>query len=350
VIAPAATASLGHSFNTFFNAVGKFFSDLAAVHWGALIIALLFFGANLTLRSRAFLHALKAAYPKAKIQWRRIWGAYFAAIGFNNIVPARGGDLIKLFLVRSSIEDSTFATCYAAFWCESVFDATVGILTLIYAFTQGVFPKPPSFAKLNSFDISWLASNFRLTLFLLTLLGIGLVVLFAVLSVRVQAFWARVRQGLTILFDRRRYFREVVPFLVVAWWCRFASFWFFLEAFRIGASVQHVLLVFGVNQVAGAVPFTPGGAGVQQALFVKVFSPRHIATPPTVIAYSVGQQIAISAFTAGVGLLSVIFIFRFRSFKEVLHAGREAQQAEKDARERANSPLSPRARSMRTRA
>ena len=54
--------------------------------------------------------------------------------------------------------------------------------------------------------------------------------------------------------------------------CRFAAFWFLLDAFRVGGSVQNVLLVFGVNQVAGAVPFTPGGAGVQQALLVKVFA------------------------------------------------------------------------------
>ncbi len=54
--------------------------------------------------------------------------------------------------------------------------------------------------------------------------------------------------------------------------CRFAAFWFLLDAFGVGGSVEKVLLVFGVKQVAGAVPFTPGGPGVQQALLVKVFA------------------------------------------------------------------------------
>ena len=66
--------------------------------------------------------------------------------------------------------------------------------------------------------------------------------------------------------------------------CRFAAFWFLLDAFRVGGSVENVLLVFGVNQVAGAVPFTPGGAGVQQALLVKVFATqrrRRPSWPPT---------------------------------------------------------------------
>ena len=47
------------------------------------------------------------------------------------------------------------------------------MLVLIFAFTQGVFPKPPDFSKLSSFDISYLAEHFRLTLFLITALGVA---------------------------------------------------------------------------------------------------------------------------------------------------------------------------------
>jgi uncharacterized protein (TIRG00374 family) len=328
-----ASTSVGQSVDSFFDAVGQFFSDLAAVHWPSLLLGLLFFGLNLTLRSRAFFHSLRAAYPAVRFQWRRVWGAYFAAVGFNNVVPARGGDVIKLFLTRSSIPGARYPTVAAAFFVESVFDASVGVLVLVFAFTQGVFPKPPDFSKLSSFDISYLAEHFRLTLFLITALAaIGLLA-FALLSVRLQAFWDRVRQGVTILSDRPRYLREVAAWQAVAWVCRFVAFWFFLDAFRVGGSVENVLLVFAVNQVAGAVPFTPGGAGVQQALLVKVFASS--APTAVVAAYSVGQQIAIAAFTASVGLGAIVFIFRFRSFKEVLHAGRASQEAER-AQERAS--------------
>ena len=331
----SASASIGHSLTVFFDAVGKFFSDLAAVHWAPLLLGLLFFGLNLTLRSRAYFNSLRAAYPTTRFRWRRIWGAYFAAVGFNNVVPARGGDIIKLFLTRSSIPAATYPTVGAAFFVESIFDACVGVLVLIFAFTQGVFPKPPEFAKLSSFDISYLAEHFRFTLFLITALGVLGLFAFAMLSARFKAFWVRVRQGVTILSDRPRYLREVASLQAVAWMARFAAFWFMLDAFRVGGSVKNVLLVFGVNQVAGAVPFTPGGAGVQQALLVKVFA--HSASTTVVAAYSVGQQIAIAAFTALVGLGAVIFIFRFRSFGEVLHAGRASREAEREA-ERAGVP------------
>ena len=113
------------------------------------------------------------------------------------------------------------------------------------------------------------------------------------LSVRVKRFWERVRQGLTILRDRGRYFREVWLVQLAAWGFRFTAFWFLLEAFGVGGSVKNVLLVLGVNAVSALVPFTPQGAGVQQALLAKVFadtaSRRHVA------AYSVGQQVAIGA-------------------------------------------------------
>jgi uncharacterized protein (TIRG00374 family) len=328
-LAVVASTSITHSLDAFVEAAGQFFSDLAAVHWGALALGLTFFALNLSLRSRAFFHSLRAAYPAVSFQWRRIWGAYLAAVGFNNVVPARGGDIIKLFLTRSSIPGSTYPTVAAAFFVESLFDIAVGILVLLFAFTQGVFPKPPDFSKLNSFDISYLAEHFRFTLFLITLLAVLGLVAFALLSVRVRAFWARVRQGLTILTDRRRYLREVVTLQAAGWLCRFTAFWLLLDAFRVGGSVQNVLLVFAVNQVAGAVPFTPGGAGVQQALLVKVFATS--GTAAVVAAYSVGQQIAIAAFTALAGLGAVVFIFRFRSFKEVITAGRASREAEREA-------------------
>jgi uncharacterized membrane protein YbhN (UPF0104 family) len=109
------------------------------------------------------------------------------------------------------------------------------------------------------------------------------------------------------------------------WAFRFTAFWFMLEAFNVGASVRNVLLVLGVNAVGAAVPFTPQGAGVTQALFVKVF--HGTAAGATVAAYSVGQQIAIAALTFTIGFLALVFIFRVRSFKEVIERGRADRQA-----------------------
>ena len=91
--------------------------------------------------------------------------------------------------------------------------------------------------------------------------------------------------------------------------------------------MRNVLLVLGVNAVAAVVPFTPGGAGVQQALLVKVFAGA--AAGATVAAYSVGQQIVIAVTTLGVGFVALVAIFRIRSFKEaVRHGSRRARARE----------------------
>jgi uncharacterized protein (TIRG00374 family) len=307
----------------FFDAVGDFLGNLAAVNWPQLLLGLVAFGIYLSFRALASFHILRAAYPDVTIPFRRVWGAYFAAYGFNNVVPARGGDVVRLFLTRSAVPGSSYPAVGSSFAVELIFDAVIGGLVLCFAFTQGVFPKPPDFAQLPAFDIAFFAGNMRFTLFLLTVLGILALVAFAVLSARVRAFWARVRQGLTILRDRRRYLREVFAVQLVGWLFRFTAFFLLLEAFGVGGSVRNVLLVLGVNAVAAAIPFTPGGAGVQQALLAKVFSGT--AAGGTVAAYSVGAQIAIAAFTFGIGLAAVVWIFRFRSFREVIAEGRAAR-------------------------
>jgi uncharacterized protein (TIRG00374 family) len=312
--------------SAFLDAVGKFAGNLAAVHWGALLLGLASFITYLSIRARAYFHVLRAAYPDERFEFRRIWGAYMAAYGFNNVVPARGGDVIKLFLTKTSIPNSSYPAVGSSFFVEAIFDLCMAIPILAFAFSQGAFPKPPDFSSLPAFDIAFFASNPRFTLFLLTVLAILALVAFAVLSARVRAFWARVRQGLAILRDRRRYLREVFLVQLGAWAFRFTAFWFLLDAFRVGGSVRNVLLVLGVNAVAALIPFTPGGAGVQQALLVKVFGGT--VTGATVAAYSVGQQIAIAFASFAVGFGAIVFIFRFRSFKEVIAAGRAARGAE----------------------
>ncbi len=320
-------AAIDDDISRFFDAVGEFFGRCSEVGFGSLLIGLTCFGIYLSLRARAYFNVLRAAYPRERIAFRRIWGAYVAAYGFNNVIPARGGDVIKLFLTKSSIPNSSYPAVGASFAVEAVFDATMGVFILGFAFTQGVFPKPPDFAKLDAFDLSFFATHLRFTLFLLTALGVATLVAFAILSRRVRAFWARVRQGVVILRDRRRYVREVWLVQFAGWIFRFTAFWFLLEAFKIGGSVRNVLLVLGVNAVASVVPFTPGGAGVQQAFLVKVFSGTAAAS--TVAAYSVGQQIAIGAFSLALGFFALITIFRIRSFREVLHAGQQERDAER---------------------
>src|ERR1700737_974355 len=103
---PLAPATL----HSFFHAIDKFFTNLAAVSWGPLAIGLLCFTINVTLRSRGYFNVLRAALPESSFRWRTIWGAYTAGFGINQVIPARAGDVVKVYLTKQSVPGATYPT------------------------------------------------------------------------------------------------------------------------------------------------------------------------------------------------------------------------------------------------
>ena len=329
-------SSIGDTISSLLSSAGTFFSQLASLSWLSLLLGLALYGVYLLLRSRALFNAIRAAYPGERIRWRDVWGAYMVGYAVNNVFPLGGGNVAQLFLTRISIPPSTYPTLASALSTGVLFDWFMGLLIMCFAFTQGVFPKPPDFSKLPAFDISFFASHMRFTLFFLTVLGVLFVTGFALLSAKVRAFWQRIRQGLTILSDRRRYQREMCRWQFVSWIARFGAYWALLDAFHIGGSVRNALLVLAVQVVASVFPFTPGGAGVQQALLLEIFAHNQY-----VAAFSVGQQIATAALSAGLGFCALVFIFRFRSFKEVLARARAHRRGESASSPEPSGPRPP---------
>ena len=121
-----------------------------------------------------------------------------------------------------------------------------------------------------------------------------------------------------------------------SWIARFAAYWALLDAFHIGGSVRNALLVLAVQVVASVFPFTPGGAGVQQAILLAVF-----AGNPNVASFSVGQQIATAVLSSALGFGALVFIFRFKSFREVMERGRAHRRAEASGGEQREAAVTP---------
>jgi len=321
---PPLGVDLGNSFESFRHGAQEFFHRLSEIAWPAMAIALGFYLAHLLARSRAWQNVLRAAYPDRKVPYARVAAAYLAGAGLNSVIPARLGDGVKIFLAKRSVRRSTYTTVVSSFFVGSVFDTSAGILVFVYALTQGLLPQPPELPDLPAFDIAFWAQHPSLLLFTLTAIGIALVVAFALLARRVEAFWDRIKQGAIVLTDPPRYLRTVASWQALGWLFRFFSFWFFLDAFHIGGTFQNVLLVMSVQTVSTLLPLTPGGAGAQQALLVATLvGPGPIA----VLTYSVGQQIAIAAWTAVLGALALIFVFRTTDWRRLIRsANREAEQ------------------------
>jgi uncharacterized membrane protein YbhN (UPF0104 family) len=77
-----------------------------------------------------------------------------------------------------------------------------------------------------------------------------------------------------------------------------------------------------VQAITGALPFTPGGAGAQQALLVATLSGPSRAA---VLAYSVGQQAAVTVWSVAIAAAAMVFIFRTRDWRGLMREGQKAQ-------------------------
>lgn len=331
---PLADGSFAHLFDS----IAAFIDDISAIQWPALIAALACQGLYLSIRTRAWYNGLRAAYPDEQFPWRNIWAAEIAGNGISSVIPAHAGAFVRLYLGRHSVRGSNYATVGSSFMVELPFDLAVGTLVLIYGFTQGVFPKLPDLSKLNAFDLSFFAQHPRFAVFFVTAVPILLLAIFAYASVRVRDFWVHVRQGVTLLRSRDRYLREAAAPQAVAWIFRMAGIWMMLEAFNLPTSAGMVLTVMAVQMAASLIPFTPQGAGVQQALLFSALA--GVAATPAVAAYSVGQQLATAVFNAAFGLVALAFVFRTTDWRSLMRAGRAEQAAEQAAERSEGDPTS----------
>ena len=322
-------ADLGTNVDVFLRAAEAFFNNLAAIEWGALAAALFLWAGMLLARSHGWANALRAAYPRSRVDERFITASFLAGAGFNAILPARAGDAVKIFLAKKSIPSSSYPAVASSFAVLAPFDTGIGLFVLAYALSLGLFPALPTLPNLAAFDISFWAEHPQLLIFFLTVLWIGAVVLFIALARRVEAFWQKLRQGVAILTTPGRYLREVASWQMVGWLCRFASFWLFLEAFHLVGSVENVLVVMAVESVAKALPFTPGGAGAQQALLVATLAGPSAAA---ILSFSVGQGIAVAAWAVLLGFASLVAVFRITDWRQLLREGRAAQAGTESAR------------------
>lgn len=318
-----AAIDLGAQIDAFGHAAERFFDGLAEIGWGWLAAALVLSLALQLCRAHAWANALRAAYPADRVSETGVVGAFLVGAGMNGILPARGGDALKIVLAKRSVRDSSYPSIISSFVVLSPFDSLMGILVLLYATTQGLLPRPPRLPHLAAFDVSFWAAHPDLLLLALTVLAIGVIALFALLARRAEALWQRLKQGVAIFREPRRYLREVAAWQLAGWLCRFASFWLFLEAFGIGGSAETVLLVMSVQAISGALPLTPGGAGAQQALLVATLEGP---TRAAVLSYSVGQQIAVTVWSVAIAFIALGVVFRTGDWRRLVREGQEARE------------------------
>jgi uncharacterized membrane protein YbhN (UPF0104 family) len=304
----------------FFHAAGEFFRHLAAVGWGALALALVCHYVRLLCRIPAWRNILKAAYPDRAVPWRGVYGSYVAGIGVNAVLPARGGDVLKLYLVRRRIENSSYPALASTLLVETLFDSFAGAAVLIWALTQNVLP---SFGvqrvDLPQVDWSWPLRHPRASV-AIGVVWLTVLALFLVIGIRrAREFWAHVKQGFAVLRPPARYVLQVATWQAASWGFRAASVFFFLRAFHVPATARNVALVMAIQSVSTLLPFTPGGAGTQQGFLVYVFKRVEPQVARTaVLSFSVGMYVATTALNVLIGFAAILVMLRTLRFKRII--------------------------------
>jgi glycosyltransferase 2 family protein len=291
------------------DAAGEFFHHLADVHWLPLAIALGFQLLRLLARVPAWRNILRAAYPEVTIPRRTVLGAYLAGVGVNAVVPARGGDFLKLYLVKHRVEATTYPTLASSLLVETLFDTVLAGALLVWALAIGVLPGLDALPHLPQVDWSWPFRHKREAAVIGAVWLAVLILLVVIAFSRVRSFKERVAQGFAILRPFRRFVTQVCSWQALSWGFRLASVYFFLEAFQVPATLHNALLVLVVQSLATLFPFTPGGVGTQQGLLVFVFDRAASGvTGALLLSFSVGMYIATTVLNVIVGFVALLLM------------------------------------------
>jgi uncharacterized membrane protein YbhN (UPF0104 family) len=303
------------------DAVRVFFDHLADVDLRFLLAALGLHVVKTMCTSRAWRNVLAAAYPEERVRWRSVYAAYLSGVGVNAILPARSGDVLRLYIAHRAVPSATYTTLASSYVVMSIFDSAAALAFFGYALTLGVLPSLSVLPSLPSFDFSWLFGHRTVTSLLLVALIIGAAALVVWAFERIDDFWDRVAQAFTVLRPPRRYLRSVAFWQACDWGLRLASIWFFLGAFHVHQTVHHVALVQVTQSLATLAPVTPGGVGTEQAFIVYVF--RGAVSETRLLAFSVGMRVSITVVNVALGFLAIFLTLRTFRFRRHVEAAAE---------------------------
>jgi len=280
--------------------------SLSRVDPRLILVALLFHLANLGFRSAGWRNILRAAYPDRPVPLFGIAGAYAAGVAVNSFIPARGGDAVKVALVRARIPGSSVPTIVSSMGVVSLFDAMIGAVAIGMLTAFGVLPSPPGLPQLPAVA-PLVAGHPLVTIPAVLALVAAAVLLGRRFGPRLLGIWAGLKAGTAILKTPRRYVSEVVPLQLSAWVCRIGAAYFLLAAFGVPATISSALIVVVVGGLSTLVP-TPGGVGTQQ-LFLAYFL-QATASTATLVAFSLGMQATITALNVVIGLTATMLMLR----------------------------------------
>jgi uncharacterized membrane protein YbhN (UPF0104 family) len=270
---------------------------------------------KIAAEARAWYGIVLHAHDGPPVRFRTTLGAFVGSNGANAILPARVGEAFRVGLLRRRLPGSSVATIAATIvletFLELAFAAAVIAAVLLAGRSIGHLGVPLHAAKAHPVALITVA---------------GLFATVGPLAIRFRATTTvlarRMARGFAIVRVPRA-FAQVFSWKLAAWTLRIGSVYVFLLAFDLPATLWLALVVIAAQNVAAALPFSPGNAGTQQAALAVALTGT--ASVATVFGFGIGMQAAtvladlltgaaaVLLVAGGVDLRSALSVLRRRS-------------------------------------
>jgi uncharacterized membrane protein YbhN (UPF0104 family) len=270
-----------------------------------------------TLTALGWCFILRAAFGAINVSYLQILAAYAAGVALNGFLPANIGTFVTLVMFVALIPAATFSGVLGSMIVQKIFFTVVGTFVYLYLFLS--VP--------GSFDLQLGGPHDHPALTVVILVGgAALLLLLGRLFWRkLQGFWEHAKEGGAILARPRAYAVQVVLPSFGAWLAKLGVTGVFLAAYGIPVTFHTLMSVIGGNSLANTVSATPGGVGINQA--VNAAALNDVTDTSTATAYSIGQQLTITAWNVAFAVAIVVWAFGWSGGKELVGTSYEDAKA-----------------------
>jgi uncharacterized membrane protein YbhN (UPF0104 family) len=255
--------------------------------------------AQTTLTALGWYFILRAGYPGSPVPYRQILAAYATGVALNGFLPANIGTFVMLLMFTAIVVGANFAGVLGGMLVQKIFFTLAGAFVYVY-----LFASVP-----GTFERQLKLPHDHPVLMLGALIGAAflIVILARIFRRRLHVVIEKAKEGGAILARPREYLVRVVLPSFGAWLAKLGVIAVFLAGYGIAVTFHTVMSVAGGNSIANTVSVTPGGVGVNQAANVAALG--GVTDAATATAYSLGQQLAVTAWNVAFALVIVVWAF-----------------------------------------
>jgi uncharacterized membrane protein YbhN (UPF0104 family) len=278
-----------------------------------------------TLTALGWYFILRAGYPDAPAPYRQVLAAYATGVALNGFLPANIGTFVMLLMFIAIIPGASLPGVLGGMLVQKIFFTLAGAFVYVYLFAS----VPGTFGR--QFEL--LHDHPGLTLAIAAGAVALIVVVVRIFRRKLPGLIERAKQGGAILARPREYLVRVFLPSLGAWLAKLGVIAVFLAGYGIAVTFHSVMSVMGGNSIANMVSVTPGGVGVNQATNVAALG--DVTDPATATAYSLGQQLAVTAWNIAFAVALVVWAFGWAGGRELVeesYSDAKVKVAEQKAR------------------